>query len=159
MPQLPLKRWNGLPVIYEGNGDIRSPVVQSENLIETNIDIIASSFFMLSRYEEVIVDEKDQYDRFPATASVAYKEDFLTRPIVNEYIDLLWGWIDSFQLGFKRRVFWGGKDFAVLLTHDVDTIQRFRWWRPPLRSASHLLKAGQIGKAARTFGIGQPHRC
>ena len=102
MPKLPLKRWNDLPVIYEGQSDLRAFVVHSDNMVETNIDLIASSFFMVSRYEEIIVDEKDQYNRFPATASVAYKENFLTCPIVNEYIDVVWQWIDRFGLGFER---------------------------------------------------------
>jgi len=150
MPQFPLKRWNGLPVIYEGNGNIKSFVVKEKNLIETNIDIVASSFFMLSRYEEVIVNDKDQHDRFPATASIAYKESFLTRPIVNEYIDLFWEWIDSFNLNFKPKRLWKGKDFAVLLTHDVDFIQKYRWSDPPLRSiASFVLKHGQFAQGLR----------
>ena len=125
MPRLPLKTWNGLPVIYEGNGHIKDFVVRNGNVIETNIDIVASSFFMLSRYEEILVDAQDEYGRFPATASIAYKENFLTRPIVNEYIDLLWNWIDSLELGFKRRKLWNGKDFAACLTHDVDTVRKW----------------------------------
>jgi len=125
MPKLPLKRWNDLPIIYEGKGDIRDWVVRNGNIIETNIDIIASSFFMLSRYEEYLVDERDQYDRFPASASIAYKEGFLTRPIVNEYIELLWEWIDSFNLGFQRKKLWGDKDFVACLTHDVDSVKRW----------------------------------
>ena len=147
MPQLPLKRWNRLPVIYEGNEYLESLVVQSENLIETNIDLIASSFFMLSRYEEIVVDEKDQYDRFPATASIAYKESFLSRPIVNEYIDLLWKWIDSFNLGFKRKRLWNGKDFAVCLTHDVDNLRKYRWYQELRIFGSLLLKHRQPSKA------------
>lgn len=102
---------------------------------------------MLSRYEETIIDAKDQYDRFPARASIAYKENFLTRPIVNEYIDLLWGWIDSFKLGFKRKTLWNGKDFAVCLTHDVDSVQKYRWY-PEIRTfGSLLLKHRQPKKA------------
>lgn len=150
MPQCPLKRWNGLPVIYEGNGDIKNFVVKSENLIETNIDIVASSFFMLSRYEEVMLSERDHYDRFPAVVSIAHKGNFLTRPIVNEYIDLFWEWIDSFNLDFKPKTLWKGKDFAVLLTHDVDLIRKYRWWDPPLRSiASSIVKHGQFAQGLR----------
>ncbi len=152
MPQLPLKRWNGLPVIYVGNGGIRDLVAQSENMIETNIDIIASSFFMLTRYEEILVDERDQYDRFPATASIAYKESFLNRPIVNEYISLLWKWIDSFNLGFESRTLWGGKELAVLLTHDVDSLWRYRWWRPPVRAiARSVANDRQFAKSLHYF--------
>lgn len=147
MPQLPLRLWNGLPVIYEGNGDVKELVMQSENLMETNIDIIASSFFMLSRYEESILDVRDQHDRFPASASVACKENFLMRPIVNEYMDLLWKWIDGFQIGIERKVLWNGRDLAVMLTHDVDLVRKYRWWRPPLKSLARTIKRGQFGKA------------
>jgi hypothetical protein len=125
MPQLPLSRWNNLPIIYEGNSDLRNFVVQYDNIVETNIDIIASSFFMLSRYEELMVNEKDQFGRFPAAASIAYKENFLTRPIVNDYIDMLWEWIDGFDLGYERRTLWNGKDFAACLTHDIDHTRRW----------------------------------
>ncbi|HGE72013.1 TPA: hypothetical protein ENX78_14335 [Candidatus Poribacteria bacterium] len=125
MPKLPLKRYKDIPIIYEGNGDLSEFVVRNGNVIETNIDIIASSFFMLSRYEEYLVDERDQYDRFPASASVAYKEGFLTRPIVNEYIELLWEWIDGFNLGFKRKRLWGDKDFVACLTHDIDFAKKW----------------------------------
>jgi len=141
MPKAPLKRYGDLPVIYYGHGNFDGFVRKSKNLIETNIDIIASSFFILSRYEEVVLDKKDRFDRFPATESLAYKEGFLNRPIVNEYIDLLWSWIDSFELGFKRKNSWGDKDFVVCLTHDVDSMQKHKWYRPPLRGVgSYLLK-------------------
>jgi len=152
MPRLPLKLWNGLPVIYEGSGDVRELVMQSENLIETNIDIIASSFFMLSRYEESILNVRDQHGRFPASASVAFKENFLTRPIVNEYIDLLWKWIDDFQIGIERKVLWNGKNLAVILTHDVDLIRKYRWWLPPLNSLARTIKRRQLAKSLH-YGI------
>ena len=138
MPKVPLKRYGGLPVIYYGCGDFDGFIRRSENLIETNIDIVASSFFMLSRYEEIVLGKKDKFDRFPATESLAYKEEFLDRPIVNEYIELLWKWIDSFDLGFKRRKLWGDKDFAVCLTHDVDTARKYKTY-PPLRTIGSLV--------------------
>lgn len=132
MPKLPLKRWNDLPIIYEGKGNIRDWVIRNGNTIETNIDIIASSFFMLSCYEEYLIDERDQHDRFPASASIAYKEGFLARPIVNDYIELLWQWIDSLNLGFKRKKLWGEKDFVACLTHDIDKVER--WNKKTIRS-------------------------
>lgn len=144
MPNLPLKRWNGLPIIYQGNGDIENLVTRNRNLIETNVDIVASSFFMLTRYEEILIDERDQYDRFPATASIAYKENFLTRPIVNDYIGLLRKWIDSLNLDIKFRTLWDGKDLAILLTHDVDSPWRYKWWRPPLKTIARAIANGKL---------------
>ena len=137
LPEIPLEKFGDMPVIYRGCGNFDDFICKSRNSVETNIDIIASSFFMLSRYEEVVLDKKDKFNRFSATESLAYKEGFLDRPIVNEYIELLWSWIDSFELGFKRRKLWGDKDFAVCLTHDVDSIRKYGIY-PPLRTIGSL---------------------
>jgi len=150
LPETPLKKFGELPVIYYGCGDFDGFVRRSENFIETNIDIIASSFFMLSRYEEAVLDKRDKFDRFPATESLAYKENFLSRPIINEYIELLWKWIDSFRLGFKRGKLWGDKDFAICLTHDVDNIRKYGIF-PPIRTiGSFLLGHRDLRKAFAT---------
>lgn len=128
MPETPLKRYQDIPVIYTGTGNIPGWVYRTENSIETNIDIIASSFFMVSRYEEVIIDIRDEHDRFPATASLAYKEVFLERPIVNEYVELLWRWMKELMPGLKRTNYWpDGKDLALCLTHDVDTLRKYHF--------------------------------
>jgi hypothetical protein len=145
LPQTPLRRFSNMPIIYQGTEKLKNNLRKSLNLIETDIDIIASSFFMITRYEEVIIKEKDKYGRFPAKASLAYKEGFLDRPIVNEYIDLLWSWIDSFNLGYERRNLWGNEDFAVCLTHDVDEIEKYR--RPPLFSVLREIRNGKIKKS------------
>jgi hypothetical protein len=68
--------------------------------------------------------QKDKHDRFPAKESLAYKNSFLHRPIVNEHIALLWSWIESFSAEYQRISRWGEKDFAVCLSHDVDHIMK-----------------------------------
>ncbi|BDB02545.1 hypothetical protein FDA95_08875 [Clostridium botulinum] len=124
MPKVPLKKHRNFPVIYLNEDDNNNCYLgKSNNYLITNIDIIQSSFFMLTRYEEVLLwdkIERDFYGRFPAKESLAYKEDFLDLPIVNEYIEWLWQWIDSFNLGYKRRSLWGQYNFVTCLTHDVD---------------------------------------
>lgn len=151
MPKVPLKRYDELPVIYYGCGDFDGLVRKSENLIETNIDIIASSLFMLSRYEEIVLDKKDKFDRFPATESLAYKEGFLNRPIVNEYIELLWKWIDSLNLGFKRKKLWGDKDFAVCLTHDIDNVKKYKVYPPLLTIGGLALRQKDLKRVFATI--------
>ncbi|WP_341875759.1 polysaccharide deacetylase family protein [Defluviitalea saccharophila] len=100
--------------------------IKKDNMhIHTNIDFISDAFFMLSRYEEVVLSHmihNERYKRFSAKHSLAYKHNFLGRPIVNEYIELLWSWIEDFNLGYKRKKWWGNKDFVVCLSHDVDYI-------------------------------------
>ena len=53
------------------------------------IDVFGSSFFMLSRYEEVVIEDKDKYGRFPYEKSLACQASFIERPLINEYIELL----------------------------------------------------------------------
>ncbi len=148
MPCTPLARHKSLPVIYQGEGDLDGWVRRSENLIETNIDIIASCFFMLSRYEEVVQSVRDQHDRFPATASLAFREGFLDRPLVNEYLELLWSWIHSAMPHLKRKPLWpDNKAFAVCVSHDVDSIKRYSALPPACTVADLALKQKQLGEA------------
>ena len=62
----------------------------AERRIEVPLDIFGSAFFMLTRYEEMVITERDTHGRFPARASIAYREGLLERPIVDEYLELLW---------------------------------------------------------------------
>ena len=148
MPKVPPKRHGELPVIYDGRGEFDDFVRRSGNLIETNIDIIASSFFMLSRYEEIVLREKDRFDRFPATESLAYKGGFLDRPVVNEYIELLWSWIDGLGLGLKTRELWRDKDFAVCLTHDVDNVRKYGVYPPLLTVGRSIVRDRDLRRAS-----------
>lgn len=122
LPKTPLKRYGKLPVIYSHLED-DVYIKHLGSAVCTNIDIIQSAFFMLSRYEEIILwdkIEKDMYDRFPSKESLSFKEGFIDIPIVNEYIEWLWQWIDNMKLGYKRRSLWNNHEFVACLTHDVD---------------------------------------
>lgn len=46
-------------------------------------DIFSASFYLLSRYEEYLPHVKDEYGRFTAAESLAYKEGFLHQPVVD----------------------------------------------------------------------------
>lgn len=46
-------------------------------------DIFAASFYLLSRYEEYLPHVKDQYGRFSAKDSLAFKHQFLQQPVVD----------------------------------------------------------------------------
>jgi hypothetical protein len=101
-----------LPVIFgEGGIDI------SENGAVSRIDIIASVFFMLSRWEEYALGKEDRHERFPAEEAFAVKNGFIERPVVHEYAELL---IRIFcELGVHLRR--AERNYDVLITHDVDT--------------------------------------
>lgn len=46
-------------------------------------DIFAASFYLLSRYEEYFPKERDDYGRFKATSSLAYRAGFIEQPVVD----------------------------------------------------------------------------
>jgi len=60
-----------IPIIY-GTSNLK---LTTSNLI-CGIDIFASSFFMLTRWEEYVNKNRDIHNRFPATESLAFKNNF-----------------------------------------------------------------------------------
>tara|TARA_Y100000589_G_scaffold84159_1_gene78115 strand:- start:28284 stop:29597 length:1314 start_codon:yes stop_codon:yes gene_type:complete len=52
-------------------------------------DIFGASFYMLSRYEEYLPHIKDEYGRFEAKESLAYKSGFLETPVVDQWAQIL----------------------------------------------------------------------
>ncbi|MCF6308211.1 MAG: hypothetical protein L3J09_09665 [Flavobacteriaceae bacterium] len=46
-------------------------------------DIFSASFYLLSRYEEYLPHVKDEKGRFLATESIAFKNEFLQKPVVD----------------------------------------------------------------------------
>jgi hypothetical protein len=79
-------------------------------------DILGSAFFMLTRYEEIVRPDRDEHDNFPASASVAAQEGFLERPIVNEYLEILWAALFRLWPNLERKA----RRSRLLLSHDVD---------------------------------------
>lgn len=105
-----------IPVIF-GNDKI----FISENIIECNNDIFASSFFMLSRWEEAVSAEKDIHGRFKCENSLAQKFNFHERPIVNEYLEMLWNMLISLGFEGKRKE----RNFEIIPSHDIDFLFQF----------------------------------
>lgn len=128
---------------------------KKKKVIKTNIDIISDIFFMLTRYEEVVKVEaykNEKYKRFPVNESLAFKNNFLDRPIVNEHIELLWSLIDSLNLGYKKKQWWEEKDFGACLTHDVDMVIKFKSLKNIIRPCvSSIVKKKDIRKVISMF--------
>lgn len=109
-----------IPIIY-GSEEL----VITENRIVCGIDIFASAFFMLSRWEEFVNKTRDEHYIFPASASTSYTNGFFNRPVVNEYVEMLWELMQ--RLGYKgtRKI----GDFEIVLTHDIDHLDYPRTFR------------------------------
>lgn len=97
--------WKGLPVFFHTSSDSDFP-----------FDIFAASFFLVSRYEEYLEFKPDEFGRFQASSSLAFKNGFLGLPIIE-----LWAkemskvFLKKFvTLAFKRN------NYKALLTIDTD---------------------------------------
>ena len=49
-------------------------------------DPFASIFYMISRYEEYLINQRDSFGRFSAKQSISFKHGFLTVPVVDYWI-------------------------------------------------------------------------
>lgn len=83
---------------------------------DLHFDILAASFYLLSRYEEYLSHEKDMYGRFSHTSSLAFREGFLHVPLVNIWLDLFKKALQEkfTDLNFRRG------HFKCKLSYDVD---------------------------------------
>jgi hypothetical protein len=142
----PLQRWtvaeNGLdlqlvepsvPILFGASGF----GVLGSGDAALNVDIFGSAFFMLSRYEEAVGKQRDNHDRFPVSASLAYREQFLCRPIIDEYVEILWGAMKKLWPRLERK----SRRFKTIVTCDVD-----QPYHPSAASFSRLIKrtAGEM---------------
>lgn len=87
-----------------------------KNIIEINVDIFGTCFFLLSRYEEAVLKDTDEHERFPYKSSILNKYNLINRPIVNEYIELLWFYMKKLWPSLERK----NHEFRIDPTHDVD---------------------------------------
>ena len=118
-----------------------------------SFDIFAAAFFLLSRYEEYLTDEKDEYGRFPHVTSVAYKNQFLSLPLVNIWIAEMAAWLKHHHSTLDLHT----KKFEPLVTYDIDMAWSYRnkglwrnlagWFREPDSERINVL----MGKSTDPF--------
>jgi len=85
-------------------------------------DVFAASFYLLSRYEEYLPHVKDNYGRFLATESIAFKHDFLHQPVVD-----IWAikFKEAIQLQFPEYIF-AQKKYSIKPLIDVPSAYHFK---------------------------------
>jgi hypothetical protein len=139
---------DSIPVLFWGAGhqDGTRPFAElrDHNMVVFHADIIAAACFVLSRWEESVVPIRDQHGRFPAAASVAYRQGFLDRPILDEYALILGEWLRVLLPSWQPR----SRPFAIKLSHDVDHLRRYPHPRNALRTVGgDLLRRRSLRRA------------
>lgn len=88
------------------------------NLADTDLpfDLFGMIFYLVSRYEEYTSPKRDQHQRFPAGASVAFKHQFLQQPLVNQWTLVLLKLLKSKYPNLPGLT----PKFELSVTYDVD---------------------------------------
>jgi hypothetical protein len=109
--EIKILEWNNSPVFFYNNAKGIVP-----------FDMFAASFYLLSRYEEYLPHVQDENERFPASESLAYKNNFLSIPLVDvwamKFRELL---IEKFpDYPFPTR------EYNEISTIDVDAVYSYK---------------------------------
>lgn len=85
-------------------------------------DIFAAAFYLVTRYEEYLPFMRDEYGRFQAKDSLAWKEGFLDKPMVN-----IWAGMLASRIKGKWPKWSGGKKtFKFIPTIDINSAWNYK---------------------------------
>jgi peptidoglycan/xylan/chitin deacetylase (PgdA/CDA1 family) len=114
-----------LPILYGGIG-----FEKSNETIEVDADIFASSFFLLTRWEMIVSQKRDKHLRFPDAESYLRKNNLHQRALVNEYTECLWNLLTSLDDKLIRKQ----RKYELVITHDIDYVERYASFKYYLRA-------------------------
>ena len=122
LPKLPLQIWEEAPILF---GDALTENV--DDTLVLHADLIASTYFLISRYEEMIRPEnRDVHGRFPGKESLPYRAGFIDSPLVDEYGKLLRNLLREKGCDIPE----SPKQIRnIYLTHDIDQLSHYRNFR------------------------------
>jgi hypothetical protein len=130
---------------FEWNNSIAFFKSESDDV---GFDIFAASFYLLTRYEEYLPHTKDEYGRFPHTASLAHRVGFLNKPLVQIWIADLAKKLQTVftEISFKH------PSFRFIPTYDIDIAYSFKGkgW---LRNVGGFLKSPSLSRVAVLVGL------
>jgi hypothetical protein len=126
-------KWSNYRVVVVPNGHMGRQIVlptednlalrceKQGNTYVVYTDVIYNTFFYISRAEELLVSERDEYGRFLAKHSMLGQKNRLMIPLIDEYSRAMLKMLDLAlpEPGYSR----------VYLTHDVDSIAHYRHLR------------------------------
>lgn len=70
--EISISDWDGTPCFFATGERSNIP-----------FDVFAASFYLITRYEEYLPHVKDEHGRYPVKESLAYKYNFLDKPVVD----------------------------------------------------------------------------
>jgi hypothetical protein len=112
----------GTPLPAPGANDFDRPLIErAGDRLLFHYDLPGLIFWMLTRREEIGARCLDRYERFPAAASHAFRNGYLERPVVDEWLHVLRQVVVRMWPGLQLK----NRSFHVAATHDVDFPSRY----------------------------------
>jgi len=106
-----LLKWDDTPCFFQTGDKSSIP-----------FDIFAAGFYLMSRYEEYLPHVQDEHDRFPAEESLAVKNNFIEKPVIDiwayKFLEILKQKFPNYN--YKNR------KFELISTIDVDSAFAFK---------------------------------
>ncbi|WP_299824482.1 polysaccharide deacetylase family protein [uncultured Pontibacter sp.] len=151
------REWKGekIPFFFDADNEQELVTYHADGTASINYDIIASAFYLLSGWQEYYGPERDKFRRYTYKASVQAKYNFITKPVVNYYFDILKSVLERVHQKDLSHSLWGQQTFATCLTSDIDRLHSA--WRAAgkqafkatdFKNAAALLARKAIGKDA-----------
>ena len=103
-------QWDNVKIFFQTNDTSVLP-----------FDLFAASFYLVSRYEEYLPFDPDSHGRFEAKESLAFKNNFLHEPIVDQWAYIFADILKERYSGIQIP----GRNFQYISTIDVDNAYAF----------------------------------
>lgn len=119
---------NDLPVLYANSKINEFYKIENDNIVFYH-DLLKSSFYLLSGFQEYNSNEKDNFGRYKFENSIQKNLNITHKPIVNYYFEEIIKGIEKYcllnNLNFSRKKIFD--NFGFLLTHDVDRVDAYNF--------------------------------
>jgi len=109
-------------VEIDATGEVPLLFLTSDEHSDLKYDPFAAIFYMVSRYEEYLPYKADDKGRYPAENSLAYRYNFLEKPVVNLWVNQLKNILNAY---YPSLVFTLPK-YKITPTVDVDIAYAYR---------------------------------
>jgi hypothetical protein len=123
---------------------------------DTGFDLFAAIFYLITRYEEYLPHQKDDYGRYSHQGSLAFREGFLHLPLINiwleDFRDLLTDHLPAIRLPAPV--------FSFQATYDIDIAWSFRakGFKRNIGSLARLFFKGQWSAMLQRLSVIQGKR-
>lgn len=127
-----MSTWQDLPIFFSSKKESTIP-----------FDIFAASFYLLSRYEEYLPHEQDEFGRYAHQNSLAFKNNFLDKPLIELWLLALRKEITTIDRQLELVL----PSFQFTPTYDIDIAFSYRYksFKRTIGGYARDLSKGKIG--------------